>query len=68
MAKQLQQQLLAVLTADTTLCDLLKQKQHQPYFSNETNPVKVWAFVVKVFCAGEDSLNSSPHRNLRLIL
>lgn len=48
MAKQWQQQLLAVLYAGTTLCDLLKQEQHQPHLCYETDPVRGWAFVMEV--------------------
>lgn len=46
MVTQWQQQILAVLVLP--LCDLLKQEQHQPHFSYETNPVRVWAFVMKI--------------------
>lgn len=48
MVMQWQLQLLAVLYAGATLCDLLRQEQHQSYFNYKTNPDRVWTFAMRI--------------------
>lgn len=66
MVKQWLQQLLAVLCAGTTLCDLLKQNQHHSYFNYETNPVSVWDFVLEVHFVQERIPSSLTHTAIRV--